>query len=139
MTVSKHSSLRPLFEPRSVAVIGASQDPSRIGGRTLSYLIKGGFTGRIVPVNAKRGEVQGLAAFPSIADVPGEIENAIVALPAAQTIAAVRASAEKGVQACIVFSSGFSEAGAEGKAAEAELARTAKHGGMRVLGPAVHR
>ena len=135
MTVPKHPSLRPLFEPRSVAVIGASQDPSRIGGRTLSYLIKGGFAGRIVPVNANRSEVQGLAAFPSIAAVPGEIETAIVALPAEHTVSAVRASAEKGVKACIVFSSGFSEAGAEGKAAEAELGRIARDSGMRVLGP----
>ena len=135
MTVPKHLSLRPLFEPRSVAVIGASQDPSRIGGRTLSYLIKGGFAGRIVPVNANRSEVQGLAAFPSIDAVPGEIETAIVALPAEHTVAAVRASAEKGVKACIVFSSGFSEAGAAGKAAEVELARIVRDSGIRVLGP----
>jgi acyl-CoA synthetase (NDP forming) len=135
MTAAKRPSLRPLFEPRSVVVIGASQDPSRIGGRTLSYLIKGGFAGRIVPVNANRSEVQGLAAFPSITAVPGEIETTIVALPAKHTVSAVRASAEKGAKACIVFSSGFSEAGVEGRAAEAELGRIARDSGMRVLGP----
>ena len=128
-------SLRPLFEPSSVAVIGASQDASRIGGRTLSYMIQGGFRGRLVPVNAGRAEVQGLPAFPSITAVPGEIEAAIVALPAELTVGAVRDCAAKGVKACIVFTSGFSEAGPDGKAAETEMARIARAPGMRLLGP----
>jgi acetate---CoA ligase (ADP-forming) len=126
--------LRPLFEPESVALIGASDDATRIGGRTLSYLIDGGFRGRIVPVNPNRTEVQGLAAYPSI-DAAPPVEAAIIALPAKAVPEAVRACAAGGVKAGIVFSSGFAETGPQGARLERDMAETARRAGMRLLGP----
>jgi len=127
--------LRALFDPSSVAVVGASADVTRIGGRVLDYLIRGGFKGRIIPVNPNRDTVQGLAAVPSVDDLPAGIDVAIVALPVAATVAAVRACAARGIKGAIVFGSGFAEIGPDGQAAEAELARIAKSSGMRILGP----
>jgi acetate---CoA ligase (ADP-forming) len=127
-------SLRHLLEPASVAIIGASNDATRIGGRTLSYLLKGGYSGRIVPVNPNHDTVQGLAAYPAIDTAP-EVEAAIVALPAAAAPDAVRACAASGIKACIVFSAGFAEMGPEGAALERDLAATARDTGMRILGP----
>jgi acetate---CoA ligase (ADP-forming) len=126
--------LRQLLEPASVAVIGASNDTTRIGGRTLSYLIRGGYGGRIVPVNPNRETVQGLRAWPSIDQAPG-VEAAIIALPAANAPDAVRACAANGVAACIVFSAGFAETGPQGAALERDMAAAARETGMRVLGP----
>ena len=130
-----NDTLVALFNPSSVAVIGASGDVTRIGGRVLDYLIRGGFKGKIFPVNPNRSEVQGLAAVPSVDDLPAGIDVAIVALPVAATVAAVRACAAKGIRGAIVFSSGFAEIGQDGRAAEAELARIARASGMRILGP----
>jgi acetate---CoA ligase (ADP-forming) len=127
-------SLRQLLEPASVAIIGASNDATRIGGRTLSYLIKGGYGGLIVPVNPNRDNVQGLAAYPSI-DAAPEVETAIIALPAAAATEEVRACAARGIQACIVFSAGFAETGPQGAALEQDMAAAARRAGMRILGP----
>ena len=127
--------LSALFEPRSVAVIGASSNVTRIGGRVLDYLKRGGFAGPIVPVNPNRSEVQGLAAVASVADLPDGIDMAIIALPAAATRDALAACARRGIKGAIVFTSGFAETGEEGRKAEAELTRIAHEGGMRILGP----
>lgn len=126
--------LRSLLEPESVALIGASDDATRIGGRTLSYLIDGGFRGQIVPVNPNRADVQGLAAYPSIEAAP-PVEAAIIALPAPAVPEAVRACATGGVKAGIVFSSGFAETGPDGAELERNMAETARRAGMRLLGP----
>ena len=101
-----NSPLCPLFDPRSVAVLGASSDVTHIGGRVLDYLIRGGFKGRIIPVNPNRSEVQGLATVASVAALPEGIDVAIVVLPVAGTIAAVAACAARGIRGAIVFSSG---------------------------------
>jgi acyl-CoA synthetase (NDP forming) len=127
--------LQSLFDPASVAVVGASSDVTRIGGRVLDYLIRGGFKGPVIPVNPNHGTVQGLAAVPSIEALPQAVDVAVIALPVAATVKAVGAAAAKGVKGAIVFSSGFAETGEEGRAAEAELARIAREGGLRILGP----
>jgi acyl-CoA synthetase (NDP forming) len=133
-TTTRRAGLRALLEPTSVAIIGASGDPTRIGGRVLSYLLKGGFGGRIVPVNPNRAEVQGVPAVPTLA-AAGPVELAVVALPAAEALAAVADCAAQGVRACIVFSSGFAEAGPEGAELERRMAEIARRSGMRILGP----
>ena len=127
--------LSALFEPRSVAVIGASSNVTRIGGRVLDYLKRGGFAGPIVPVNPNRSEVQGLTTVASVADLPDGIDMAIIALPAAATRDALAACARRGIKGAIVFTSGFAETGEEGRKAEAELTRIAHEAGMRILGP----
>ncbi|WP_226893360.1 acetate--CoA ligase family protein [Nisaea sediminum] len=135
MSDLRRRNLARLIAPKSFAVIGASDDPMRIGGRPIYYSLKFGFSGKIYPVNPKRETVQGLKAYPSIADVPEAVDAAIVALPASLVLEAVEACAAKGVGACVVFSSGFSELGAEGEAMQAELTSVARRTGMRILGP----
>jgi acyl-CoA synthetase (NDP forming) len=131
----RHGSLEPLLRPRSVAIIGASHDPSRIGGRPLRYMMEAGFAGAIYPVNPRRSSVQGLDAYPDIADVPGSVDFALLALPAAACMPAVEACAAKGVRAMVIFSSGFAEVGDEGRALQERIGAIGRQAGMRIVGP----
>ncbi len=124
-----------VFRPRSVAVIGASADPTKIGGRPVDYLKRGGFRGPILPVNPNQTEVQGLPAYASLDAVPGEVDQAVVAVPAATVPAAIEACARKGVRAVIAFSSGFGEVDDAGRAAQEAAAARCRAAGMRLLGP----
>lgn len=127
--------IKALFQPRSIAVLGASNDPVKIGGRPIRYLKEGGFAGQILPVNARRDVVQGLTAYPSISEVPGEVDLAIIALPAQLVVDAVRACANKGVRSVILFSAGFAEISEEGARMQAKITAIANSTGMRILGP----
>lgn len=129
------SALRALFVPRSVAVIGASADPTRIGGRPIAYMRARGYAGAILPVNPNRQEVQGLPAYASVADLPQTPDVAIVAVPGPAVIDAVAELGARGTQAAIIFSAGFAELGEDGVAAQQQLLATAHRYGIRLLGP----
>src|SRR5437588_794066 len=111
--------LDALFRPRSVAIIGASSDANRIGGRPVRFS-RYAFKGAIFPINPNQKEIQGLPAFASIRDVPGPVDQAIVALPAKAALQAVDDCIAKGVKAIVMFSSGFAETGVEGRAIQGE-------------------
>ncbi len=128
-------SLDKLLRPDSIAIIGASDEPSRIGGRPLAYLLAAGFRGAVYPVNSKRRTVQGLPAYPAIGDVPGKVDLAVVAVAAEQAVDAVRDCAARGVGAAVVFSAGFAEIGPAGSRLQDRLTAIARQSGMRVLGP----
>jgi acyl-CoA synthetase (NDP forming) len=128
-------SLRPLFWPKSVAVLGASNDPSRIGGRPIRYLKEGGFPGPIWPINVKGGTIQGLPAFTSVEELPEAAECLIVAVPAAAVCDAVESAAKRGTKAAVVFSAGFAEANEQGKIWQERLVRIAAETGCRIVGP----
>lgn len=127
--------LTPLFAPRSVAVVGASNDPLKWGGSLLHNLIDGGFARPIYPVNGRGGTVAGLPAFASIAELPETPDLALVAVKAAQVSAVVKQCGERGIPAALAVAAGFSEAGEEGAALEAELVETARNGGVTLIGP----
>lgn len=127
--------LGALLDPASVAIIGASEEIKRIGGRPLHYLRQAGFKGPVYPVNPNREFVQGVRAYPDIGAVPESVDLAIVALPAERVVAALEACAGKGVKAAIVFSAGFAEADEEGAARQQALTQLARRSGMRILGP----
>lgn len=127
--------LDALFRPRSIAVIGASAEPAKIGGRPVFNLRHFGYEGAIHPVNLRVAEVQGLRAYPAIGQVPGPVDLAVLAIPAAGVAAALAECAAAGVRAAIVFSSGFAEIGKGGAAAQAALATAAQRAGIRLLGP----
>ncbi len=129
------AALAPLLAPRSVAVIGASADPTRIGGRPIAYMKARGFKGAIMPVNPNRAEIQGLPAYPDIASLPEPPDVAIVAVPAAQVAATMAALGARGVLAAIVFTAGFAEAGADGTALQDGVVAAARAHGIRMLGP----
>ena len=124
-----------VLRPASVAVVGASRDPLSPGGAVLDNLVAGGFTGPVYPVNPAGGLVQGLAAYRSIAEVPGEVELAIVAVPAAAVPTVARECAARGVKALVVISAGFAEDGPEGAALQAQLLAVCRESGMRLVGP----
>jgi len=126
--------LDALFRPASVAIIGASSDPSRIGGRPVRFS-KYAFKGALLPVNPNQKEIQGLPAYPSIKDVPGPVDQAIIAVPAKLAMQAADECIAKGVKAAVMFSSGFAETGADGRAMQNELKRRCAAGGMKLLGP----
>jgi acetate---CoA ligase (ADP-forming) len=129
-------SLQSVFVPQSVAVIGASSDPDRIGGRLLRFLLEAKYEGRIYPVN-KSGlaEIQGLPAWASVLDVPDTIDQAVIVVPVAGVETAVRESIAKGVQCVVVLTSGFAELGPEGRAQQDRLTAMCREAGVRMLGP----
>ncbi|MFP6740848.1 MAG: acetate--CoA ligase family protein [Alphaproteobacteria bacterium] len=129
------NSLETLFRPKSVAILGASTNENKIGGRPVKYLKHYEFDGPIYPINPNYPEVQGLKAYKSILDVDGEVELALIALPAAATLQAIRECADKGVKAVVIFTSGFAESGGEGRAAQLEMQHIATQAGMRIVGP----
>lgn len=133
--VMPSASLDALFRPRSVAILGASDDPTRISGRPVRYLREGGFQGPIYPVNPNREMVQGLKAYRSLADVPETPDVALLAVPATLTEQAVRECVEKGVKGAVIFSAGYAESGDEGLAIQKRIADVARAGGLRLLGP----
>jgi len=118
-----------------VALVGASDDVTRIGGRPLRYMRESGFKGRIFPVNPSRAQVQGLAAFASIRDLPEVPDTAILAVPASATLQAVEDCAARGISSAVIFSAGFAETGGEGLALQARILATAREAGLRLLGP----
>ncbi len=129
------ASLDPLIRPRSLAVIGASDDATRIGGRPIAYMKTRGFQGDLWPVNPKRSDVQGLRCYPDVASLPGTPDVGLIAVPGAAALDAVEALGARGTKAAIMFTAGFAEVGAEGAAMQDRLVAAAKRHGMRLLGP----
>jgi acyl-CoA synthetase (NDP forming) len=128
-------SLDNFLHPRAVAVVGASGDVTRIGGRALRHLKEVGFTGDIFPINPGRDEVQGLKAYKTVDDVPGRPDCAILALATDAVLPAIEACARKGVRSAVIFSAGFAEMGAKGAALQQRMLEIARSTGMRLLGP----
>lgn len=135
MTVAQTHPLDGFFNPRSVAVIGASTDPDKLGGKPLRYFRDGGYTGAVYPVNSRSAEVQGYRAYAAVEDIPGAVDQALIILPASACLAALQACARKGIRYVQVLSSGFADIGPEGQAAQDEMVVFAREHGIRLLGP----
>ncbi|KAA0182636.1 acetate--CoA ligase family protein [Cupriavidus gilardii] len=127
--------MEAFFLAKRIAVIGASSDASKIGGRPVHLLRKHGYGGDIYPINPNAVEVQGLRAYARLADTPQAPDLAIVAVPAAMAVQAVRECGDRGVRAVVVLSSGFAEAGPQGAAWQTEMRTLAQRHRMRLLGP----
>ena len=127
--------LRLALDPRSIALIGASENPNKIGGRPLLYLQRFGFKGRIYPINPNRAEIQGVKCHPDLASLPEAPDLAIVMVAGDGAVKAVEECAKRGVKVAICMASGFAETGAEGAAAEKAMVATARAHGMRLIGP----
>ncbi|OLO25834.1 hypothetical protein PZ61_0236000 [Streptomyces sp. MNU77] len=130
------TALEALFRPRSVALVGASTTPGKIGSRIVDNLIDNGYTGRVLPINPRGGEVRGHQVYPDIASLPETAEVAYVLVPADAAVDAVRELGRAGTKAAIVAAAGFAEEGTDaGRAREAELARISAETGIRIVGP----
>ncbi|CAN7741380.1 acetate--CoA ligase family protein [Variovorax paradoxus] len=127
--------LDALFKPHSIAIFGASDDVSKIGGRPLQFLQKYGYAGGIYPINRKGGLVQSLQAYASVAELPEVPELAVIAVPPAGVLDAVQDCAQRGVKAAVILSAGFSEMGEEGSRLQARIGEVARASGMRIVGP----
>jgi acetyltransferase len=127
--------LEPLFNPRSIALIGASSDLYKPNGRPLELLRLKQYAGPIYPVNPKYTEIAGMKCYPSLAEIPGEVDMAIIAMAAAQVPNMLRACGKKGVRSAVVFSSGFAEVGPAGMALQQEIAAIAREYDIKMCGP----
>lgn len=127
--------LSAFFHPRRVAVIGASRDATAVGGAIFANIRACGFRGEVVPVNPRAGTVQGCRAYAAVGDVPGPVDLAIIAVPAAAVERAVGDCVAAGVRAVVVISAGFGETGAAGREVERRLRDTVRGAGMRMIGP----
>ncbi len=133
--VSAANALKWFFYPRAVAVIGASRDRGTIGGEIFHNLCQYGFVGPAYPVNPAAAQVQGVAAYSSVGDIPGAVDLAILAVPAAKVIEVAEQCGRKGVRALVVVSAGFAETGEEGRVRQTQLVRVCRAAGMRLIGP----
>jgi acetyltransferase len=127
--------LAPFFEPRSIAVIGASRDPSKVGGSVLANLRSAGFEGRVIPVNPAAADVQGMPAVASVLDIDGAVDLAVLAVPAAAVLPTLKQCATKRVPGAVVISAGFRESDDAGRGREAELRAWLADRPLRIIGP----
>ena len=135
MSLDPRAALRVALAPRSIAVIGASDNANKIGGRPLAYLSRFGFQGKVYPINPARSEVQGFHSFASFQALPEVPDVAIIAVPGDLAVAAVDECAKAGVSLSIVMSSGFGESHPAGKLQEQAMRASANAHGMRIVGP----
>jgi len=129
------SSFERLFNPRGIAIVGASPEPGRPGAQTVAALKEHGFTGGIYPVNPKYPEMAGFRCYPSVAAIEGECDAAVIALPATQVPGIVRECGERGIFFAVVLGGGFREAGDDGRKIEDAMLAAARDGGVRIIGP----
>lgn len=128
-------SVHNLLHPKSVAVIGASTDPTKIGYVALTNLLSADFAGTVYPVNPEHKSVRGVRAYPSVVDIPEDVDLALVAVPAEAVESVLDGALAKGVKTLLIVSGGFAEAGPHGLHAELRLVGEARAHGMRVVGP----
>src|SRR5262249_31828997 len=134
MTSRLHS-LDALFRPRSVAVVGASREPSSIGRRIIQNVLDFQFTGKVFPVNPKADVVHSMKCYPRVSAIPDPVDLAIVVVPRGRVLDVVRDCGRKGVRGLVVITAGFREVGGDGVALEQALVREVRRHGMRMVGP----
>ena len=131
--MEKYSQMKKLFEPRSIAIIGASTNPNKVGYKILNNIISAEYVGKIYPINPKADQILGQKAFSSLKDIPGEVDMASIVLPAKIVFEAVKSCAKKNIKIVTIISSGFSEVG--NLEEERKINSFASENGMRILGP----
>ena len=134
-TLAAVNALKLFFNPRAVAVVGASRQRGTIGGEIFHNLLLFGFNGPVYPVNPTADVVQSVPAYASVEAIPGPVDLAIIVVPAERVIEVATACGRKGVKALVVISMGFSETGKEGQTQQADLVRVCREAGMRLIGP----
>ncbi|MCX6808531.1 MAG: CoA-binding protein, partial [Candidatus Berkelbacteria bacterium] len=129
------NTLSYLVSPKSVAVIGASDNPEKIGFQIFSNIIAGGFVGKVTPVNVHGRAILGQTCYKSVLEIPGEVELGVIVIPSAFVKAAVLECIEKKVKSLIIISAGFGEVNDEGKKLEKEIADLCRAKNIALLGP----
>ena len=127
--------LKPIFYPESIAVVGASNTPGTVGNDIFRNLLFSGYKGSVYPVNPKRSHILGVHAYPSVAEIPGPVDLAVVIVPSRVALKVIDQLADKGVKGVVVISAGFKETGAEGLELEKALCARVREVGMPLIGP----
>ncbi|UUZ77246.1 CoA-binding protein [Polaromonas sp. P1(28)-13] len=135
MPTTDMSKLKFLFEPRSIAVVGVSDEAGRPGSQAVRALLKYGYGGKIFPVNPKYEHFEGLQCFPSVAAIPEDIDMVVVGVPAKNVESVLEMCAEKRVSVAVILSGGFRESGPEGIEREKRMLAIARQAGIRIIGP----
>lgn len=135
MEYSTNQRLEVLLKPKSVAIVGVSGDPARIGGQLLKYLLKFGYKGTIYPINPNYKEIEGIKCYQAITDLPEAVDVAMIATPEKAVINSLEECAQGGVRSAIVYSAGFAETGPEGRKKQVRMTEIAQTSGMRICGP----
>jgi len=136
MTRDPRTNLRAVFSPRSVAIVGASENPNKIGGRPLLFLSRFGFQGQVYPINPRRSEAQGFKTYPDLKSVPEVPDVVLIVVPGDLALQAVEEGARAGAKVAIVMASGFGEtASVEAQAQQQRMKQIADESGMRIIGP----
>ncbi len=127
--------LDPIFKPRSLAVIGASDKMGKWGFMMLDRPLRSGFSGAIYPVNPGKAEIMGLRAYPSVLDIPDQVDLAVITIPADKVAQALQDCIKKGIKGVVLITAGFAEIGTEGKALQDKVVAIAREAGIRFVGP----
>ena len=133
--LAAQAAIRPFLEPRAVAVIGASRKHGTVGGQLFHNALESGFEGVVYPVNPSADVVQSVRAYPNVADVPDDVDLAVIAVPAPAVIEVARECGSSGIPAVVVISAGFAETGPAGAELQRELVEVCRAAGMRLVGP----
>ncbi|MFN3987081.1 MAG: acetate--CoA ligase family protein [Rhodocyclaceae bacterium] len=131
----RKSPLHDFLAPDSIAIIGASNDPTKRGYKAMVGLIKGHYAGKVYPINPKVAEILGVPTYPTLDDVPGSIDLALICTPAASVPALLAECGRKGVKGAVILASGFRETGPDGARLEQQVLEAARAGGVRIIGP----
>ncbi len=129
------TTLNQITTPKSIAIVGASDDKNRIGGRPLSHMIEQKFEGTVYPVNPNREKVQGLKTYPNLQDIPGNLDFVLIAVPAKFVVNVIEDAVKKNARTALIFSSGFSEIGGEGELYQQKIQEICNQSNLRVIGP----
>jgi len=129
------TTLKEIMSPKSIAIVGASDNKTRIGGRPLSNMIEKGFSGEIYPINPNRDTVQGIKAYSSLLDVKDDLDFILVAVPSKLVVSVLEEAVIKKAKTALIFSSGFSEIGYEGEVLQNQIKKINQESGLRVIGP----
>ena len=129
------TTLKEIMSPKSIAIVGASDNKTRIGGRPLSNMIEKGFSGEIYPINPNRDTVQGIKAYSSLLDVKDDLDFILVAVPSKLVVPVLEQAVIKKAKTALIFSSGFSEIGGQGEIFQNEIKKISQDSGLRVIGP----
>jgi len=129
------NNLDAIFSPESVAIVGASNTPGKVGHDIFANILRGGYTGTLYPVNPKARSILSVKAYPTISDIPDPVDLAIIILPPEASLAAVEESVRKGIKGIVIVSAGFREVGGEGLEIENRIVSICKNAGIRLVGP----
>ena len=129
------TTLKEIMSPKSIAIVGASDDKVRIGGRPLAHMIEQKFSGGIFPINPNRDKVQGIKAYSSLLDVKEDLDFVLIAVPSKIVVPILEQAVEKKAKTALIFSSGFSEIGGQGEIYQNQIKKISKDSGLRVIGP----